>query len=460
MTIDNRGCTEDIGQPLSILERASNFDVMLRRICVALALFSALSTPSATAQNQPLPLEGFVTRAVSFADFDADGLHVLFSRETRVRVGNTFVTDPATSGSPYVGQPVSIVGRQQRGKHQIKAEEIVFLPVPERKVSGFAVIDRVLSPSASKEILVRADGYPILVNASTQITFKTPFASLSQITTNIWIAFHGKLREDGTVLAETAIFTQNIVQDREDKLLAKTDYDPSAVPDDSKQNVARKFFLGVDLKKIPPVHDAAMQARINHIGESLIPRYQRDLPDTDETKIDFRFQLVDQPKWHDAVTTPGGVILVPRHIVERLQNDSQLAAVLADNIGTALEKQTYFAMPKNQAILAANLGGTAAGFFVPGLGLATGIATFSSAKTIYSHQIQQSGRVGLGLLHDAGYDINEAPLAWWTIAAKNTADPTATDPPDRSLNLYRTIGTVWHNYSESPIKPATALQSN
>jgi hypothetical protein len=337
---------------------------MLRRICVALALFSAFPATIAIAQVQPLPLVGFVTRAISFADFDANGLHVLFTRETRVRVGNTFLSDPATSGSPYVGQTVSIIGKQQRAKHQIQAEEIVFLPVPERKVTGFAVIDRVLSPVDSKEILVRADGYPILVNASTQVTFKTPLASVSEVTTNIWIAFHGKLREDGTVLAETAIFTPNIVQDREDKLLAKTDYDPSAVPDDSKQNVARRFFLGVDLKKIPPVHDAAMQARINRIGESLIPGYQRDLLDTDETKIDFRFQLVDQPKWHDAVTTPGGVILVPRHIVERLQDDSQLAAVLADNIGTALEKQTYLAMPKNQAIVAAKLGGTAAGFFV------------------------------------------------------------------------------------------------
>lgn len=432
---------------------------MVRRICVALTLFSALAT-IATAQEQPLPLEGFVTRAVSFTDFDANGLHVLFNRETRVRVGTVFLRDPATSGSPFVGQTVSITGRQERGKHQIKAEEIVFVPAPERKLSGFAVIDRVLSPSTSKEILVRADGYPILINASTQITFKTPLASLSQVTTNVWIAFHGKLREDGTVLAEAVIFTPNVIQDREEKLLARNEYDPSAVPDDSKQNAAGKFFLGVDPRKISPVHDAVMQARIDRIGESLIPRYQRDLPDTDETKIDFRFQLVDQPKWHDARTMPSGVILVPQHLVERLQNDSQLAAVLADNIGTALEKQSYLAMPKNQAILAANLGGSAAGFFVPGLGLATGIATFSSAKTIYSHQIQQSGRVSLGLLHDAGYDLTEAPLAWWTIAAKHPDDPTATEPPDRSLNLYRTIGAVWHNYSETPSKPATALQSN
>jgi hypothetical protein len=433
---------------------------MVRRICVALAIFSALSATIAAGQDQPLPLEGFVTRAVSFADFDINGLHVLFNRKTRVRSGNVFFSDLATSGSPYLGQSVSVVGKQERGKRQIKAEEIVFFsPAPERKLGGFAVIDHVISQPTSKEILLRADGYPILVNASTQISFKAPLTSLSQVTTNIWIAFHGKLREDGTVLAEAAIFTPNIIQDREDKLLAGTDYDPSAVPDDSKQNIARKFFLGVDLKKIPPVHDDAIQARISRIGESLIPRYQRDLPNTDETKIDFRFQLVDQPKWHDAVTTPGGVILIPRHIVERLQNDSQLAAVLADNIGTALEKQTYLAMPKNQAIVAANLGGTAAGFFVPGLGLATGIATYSSAKTIYSHEIQQSGRVSLGLLHDAGYDINEAPLAWWTIAAKNAADPTITDPPNRSLNLYKTIGAVWHNYPQTPIKPATALQS-
>lgn len=263
------------------------------------------------------------------------------------------------------------------------------------------------------------------------------------MTTNVWIAFHGKLRDNGIVMAETATFAPNIIRDREDKLLAKFEYDPAAVPDSAKQNGVSKHFLGINPKKIPPYHDAAMQARIDRIGKSLVPPYQRALPESDQTKIDFQFQLIDAPKWHDALTMPSGVILVPRQIVERLQNDSQLAAVLADNIATALEKQSYLVAPKKQDLAAANLFGTAAGLFIPGLELVTNVATYSSGKAIQNHLLQQSGRVSLGLLHDAGYEVHEAPLAWWTLAAKHPNDLTASPPPDRSLYLYKTIGEMW-----------------
>ncbi len=79
-----------------------------------------------------------------------------------------------------------------------------------------------------------------------------------------------------------------------------------------------------------------MQARVDAIGATLVAKYQRDLPDADETKINFRFQLIDNKKWHDAVALPSGIILIPHQVVERLQNDSQLATVLADNIATVL----------------------------------------------------------------------------------------------------------------------------
>ena len=155
-----------------------------------------------------------------------------------------------------------------------------------------------------------------------------------------------------------------------------------------------------------------MQQRIERVGNSLIPDFQRALPDSDKTKIHFQFQLVDQPKWDDARTLPGGIILVLRQIVELLTNDSQLAAVPADNISSALEKQGYRLMPANKALAATSLARDIAGFFVPGLSLVTGIATYSSAKSIDAVLVNQSGRVALGLMHDPGYDVHQAPFAW------------------------------------------------
>ena len=84
-----------------------------------------------------------------------------------------------------------------------------------------------------------------------------------------------------------------------------------------------------------------MQARIDRIGSSLIPVYQRNLPDADPVKIPFKFQLIDATNWKDALTLPTGIILIPFELIERLQNDSQVATLLADNMAVALEKQNY-----------------------------------------------------------------------------------------------------------------------
>jgi hypothetical protein len=205
-----------------------------------------------------------------------------------------------------------------------------------------------------------------------------------------------------------------------------------------------------------------MQARVNRIGFSLIPEYQRNLLNDDPSKISFRFQLIDSPKFHDALTLPNGIILIPRQIVERLSEDSQLATVLADNIACALEKQTYRMMPAYTAMSSAQIASDIGEFFVPGLGLATGIANYASAKPIQTDLLGQSGRVSLDLLQDAGYDIRQAPIAWWTLATKPSGALAETAPPPRALNLYRAIGMIWKNYptTASPANDAVTASTN
>jgi hypothetical protein len=96
------------------------------------------------------------------------------------------------------------------------------------------------------------------------------------------------------ITPNSAAFQPNDVSSSEEKLIGATDYDASAVPDDAKQNPFFHYVIGItDPKKIPPYHNAAMQARVDRVGNSLIPDFQRSLPDTDPRKIQFRFQLVD-----------------------------------------------------------------------------------------------------------------------------------------------------------------------
>jgi predicted Zn-dependent protease len=206
-----------------------------------------------------------------------------------------------------------------------------------------------------------------------------------------------------------------------------------------------------------------MQARVDRLGSSLIPEYQRNLANDDPSKISFRFQLIDNPKFHDALTLPNGIILIPRQIVEKLQDDSQLATVIADNMATALEKQSYRIAPAynttNMATGAAVIGGA----FVPGLGWAGMIAKSVSDASIETDLMQQSGRVSLDLLHDAGYDLRQAPVAWWLLAAKPSKSLAETKIPPRAINLYRAIGLIWKNRLETVIPangPTTSSRIN
>jgi hypothetical protein len=93
----------------------------------------------------------------------------------------------------------------------------------------------------------------------------------------------------------------------------------------------------------------------------------------------------------------------------RLESDAQLAAILADNIACALEKQDLRAIPARRALLASDVSLYAGGAVVPGLGLAP-VLTDGVAKTQMQRRAEeQSGRVSLVLLRQAGYDITEAP---------------------------------------------------
>jgi hypothetical protein len=375
--------------------------------------------------------------------------------ETTPHVGTT------TRADPYLGQAVTIYGELKKKQHQVIAEEVLFHSVDKTVLSGFALVDRIVSPAGPPtdplRLLVRADGYVILINATTKVTFQSPLTAIPDIKTNVWIKYHGKPQADGFLLADTAAFSPNTIPDSEAKLLDKNDYDPAAVDPDSKQNIAKRLLLGIDPKKIPPYKDAAMQARIDRIGASLIPPYQRSLPDTDTVKILFKFQLIDASNWKDALTLPTGIILIPFQLIERLQNDSQIATLLADNIATALEKQTYRAQPGRKkmtiAEIASGLGG------ISTLGTTT-LITASVANADKRNADDQSGRVSLGLLHDAGYDINQAPIAWWLLAKSSARDLSSIPLPPRAANLYRSLGMTWHNYSEAAIAPGPTLQTN
>jgi hypothetical protein len=397
-------------------------------------------------------IDGYVTRVASSSDFDVNGFRILCGAGTQTTIGQPQSKEVLSNqgcppDTPYLGEPMKIYGSMKKKEHAVEAAQIEARPVLRGEITGSAVIDALSSlDSASAmpgSLVVRADGYRILIGNATSIAWDPPPNSLAAVVPGDWIEYKGKQRADGVIVAESAKLSPTYVSDSDERLHKKYDF---VDPNDPTKGV--RVLTGI----IRPYPDAAMQARVSAIGDKLVPAYQRALPDTDPAKINFRFLVVDKKRWHDALTLPGGIILVPHQVVERMQNDSQLATVLADNISCLLEKQPDRDLPASVELTAVGVGADVVGIFVPGVGLAATAAGISQQEMMIKAE-RQSGRVSLDLLKDAGYDIDQAPLAWWLLGA-NKPEPTFRILlPYRAAYVYRAIGENWHNPNADLQKP-------
>lgn len=292
---------------------------------------------------------------------------------------------------------------------------------------------------------MRADGYPILITSKALIVWVPGLHSLADVKTGDWIDYQGERRSDGMVVAEKVRLAPLAVGKGEEKFRAKRDFDPSKVPDSARQSAVSMYFLGVNPKRFPAYDDLQMQSRVNEIGDKLIPAWQRRLSDSDPAKIHFRFQLISTGKFRDALALSSGVILLPRQVVTRMQNDSQLAAVLADNIAAVLEREDYRHLSTDRELTAGAYGAEVADLFIPGVDLVNPWLGIGGHEALKIKEEDQSGRVALWLLHDAGYDIDQAPVAWWLLAAR-TPQPISKIPlPHRAAYLYKILGECWNS---------------
>ncbi len=421
---------------------------------LSLLLFSCL----VWSQTYPRPsptISGHVTRVASACDFDINGIRILCDPKTLWP--DAGIIDQGCPPTPLVlGQSMDVYGKKKN--NMIAAERVDVKPVHHGDVSGFAVIDAgpLPNPPISGALEIRADGYRMLLTSRSRLKFDAPLRGTQDAMTNVWIKYDAKPGPDGTFVLKSARFSQNLVTDKQEKLQTKTNYDPAAVPGDAKTNkVAAVAGFGINPKRIPPWPNDDEQKRLETIGRKLVPAWMGNLAQNDPTRIDFRFQLTDGQQWPLVFALPSGVILVPHEIVERMENDSQLAEVLADAIATVLEKQTdrvqiasiattYDAIG-NWLLLAEGAGGLAI--------LGTSY-TASMVKVVKEEH--QSGRVSLGLMHDAGYDVDEAPKAWWLLASK-TPEPLASIPmPERSGYLYQLLSEVWAAPPPPPVSTVGA----
>jgi hypothetical protein len=219
-------------------------------------------------------------------------------------------------------------------------------------------------------------------------------------------------------------------------------------------------------KSVEILADENAEKFVTTLGSSLIPEYQRALPEQDKTKVPFRFYVVrgERPARVDEMTTvdgigawsqkrldagavafPNGVILVPDYMLAKIGNEAQLAAILSDLITTVLQKQGY-------------IGRGARTDMGPWSDVANFANSGSGNSPLYDPsdffpllRNEQTLRIGIRQMYLAGYDIREAPTAWAAAAGEPTNPFTKTKRRPVPIPWYTSYSFDYINHFYSDV---------
>jgi hypothetical protein len=410
--------------------------ISIRLMVLALAAGCWLGAVYCPAQNANVPaIEGYITAVDAGLGFDVNGTAITTSDSTSYqRVSSKGIKDEVRRNDVLrIGGYVEVIGTSADAG--IAANSVILFEDQDRKIEGFGVIEKVMEDGP--DLLLQADGYRIRIAPATVTKFSGGLNSIADIGADTWLKYEGKRDPAGILIASDAAF----VPGRKGKV--KPSQQPAAPTQDSLID-ADGNFLSLRTKvryadsggpcgwhRYPA--DGALQTRVQRVGMLVAPAYQKQLAADQPSKIRFRFYAVDEAKIRADLSCNPGLILVPKQVVERLANDDQLAAVLADGVAAALQNQSARLILEYRGLVGAEIAGEIAAAFVPGINLAADVGTGMVAHRIAVHADEQRGRIALALMADAGYDPWQAPEAWRLLAPKHLPkDPVTTKYPSRS----------------------------
>ena len=285
-----------------------------------------------------------------------------------------------------------------------------------------------------------ADGQTIEVLRSTEVVFRPtarekkqtekgspdvpptqPLVSLDEIEPGMILTYEGKRdRKTGHILADRVEFSRNDLDDGEAKLWKSLKTSVKAAqgftPGELKIDKVGKFKL---------LNSEKVQDYVTGIATRLIPMYQSGLPTADPRRIPFQVHVVENDAFN-AFATPNGIIVVHTGLIELLENEAQLAAVVGHEVAHSTHEHTWRA---SQADKKKRIGLQIAGAVAAGFGqydLANLASMIEGAiRNGYSRGLEnQADRVGLQAMIAAGYDPRQAPAVWKLVTKKYGDGPT------------------------------------
>lgn len=402
---------------------------MMRRLAPLLAVPLALVSAS---QAKKITLHGFVTAVHSPTSFEVDDYKITDDTASASAEKSARVPE-LKPGQLRIGLEVEIKGEIDEPGNDVRATAITALH-DDAVIEGDGLVESTTNLSRNGEKwsgTVVAAGETVALTKDTLVTIKQTRTerkelqkSISandllgaaitpeQIGANTFANYQGTRQLDGTVLAKKVEFERDYVADEEQynwKLnAAHVDYSNS-------QTGAGTLTVGETEYTLFPCPVA--QEYLTRIGTSLIPDQQRDLPDKSPGKIQFRFFLIDTDTV-EAGSYPNGIVVVSAHVFDDLDDEAQLAFMLAHDMARATEKQGWrvYHYHRAELLAVAAASGAASPFTFGGTSVLAALAEKGEMQNLQRDLDAQADRVGLEYMQAAGYDPREAAETWRSIA--------------------------------------------
>ena len=194
-------------------------------------------------------------------------------------------------------------------------------------------------------------------------------------------------------------------------------------PATTQEAEASRQTAAILLGALPLVRDDALQAYVNRVG-AWVSQQATGVQAGVSSK--WVFGVVDSPATR-SFTIPGNYIFIARGLYDRLQNESELAALLGREIGHILKGTYLSALEKKNAVLT----------YAPHL------ATEGEAD-----------RIGVVLATRAGYDAYGLPILLENLVQKPAPARVGAPAPstdalaERRTGLERAMGNQFESYSD------------
>lgn len=190
--------------------------------------------------------------------------------------------------------------------------------------------------------------------------------------------------------------------------------------------------------------DENLQSYVNRVGQRMARVCHR--PD-----ISYHFTVVQQ-KGVNAFAVPGGYVYITSGLLEKLDSEGQLAAILGHEVGHVVARDTLVAMSRQigmTALVAAAAVSDAPGDVTRAAGFISGVLTLQYSRD----DEKDADLVGLSYMIQAGYDPNEMVATMQVLQELQTVRPieffsTHPNPESRIAYLQERIRWRYAMFTE------------